>query len=69
MLEPIQWTSDGWFKALRGDLSRPMEKPGGESKRIAGYALSDEFSTDKFGLQWSFFNPQDNEMLRVKYDE
>ncbi|MFN2108975.1 MAG: hypothetical protein ACK2UI_04885 [Anaerolineae bacterium] len=46
-----------------------MEKPGGESKRIAGYALSDEFSTDKFGLQWSFFNPQDNEMLRVKYDE
>ena len=67
MLEPVQWTSDGWFRTLGGDLSRPLKKPRGGSESIAGYALSDDFSTDKFGLQWGFFNPQEDEMLRVRY--
>jgi xylan 1,4-beta-xylosidase len=31
--------------------------------------LSDDFSTDKFGFQWGFFNPQEGEMLRVKYGD
>ena len=67
LLEPVSWTSDGWFKAEGGDLSRPIRKPTG-GERIAGVALSDDFSTDKFGLQWSFFNPQEDEMTRVKYE-
>jgi len=69
LLEPVQWTSDGWFKALGGDLSRPMKKPVGGIESIAGYELSDDFSADKFGLQWSFFNPREDEMLRAKYDD
>jgi xylan 1,4-beta-xylosidase len=29
LLEPIEWTDDGWFRAKGGDLSRPMRKPAG----------------------------------------
>ncbi|WP_229491749.1 family 43 glycosylhydrolase [Massilia sp. HP4] len=24
LLEPVEWTDDGWFRALGGDLSRPL---------------------------------------------
>lgn len=27
LLDPIEWTEDGWFRALGGDLSRPIAKP------------------------------------------
>ena len=27
LLDPIEWTSDGWFRALGGDLSQPLPKP------------------------------------------
>lgn len=69
LLEPIEWTSDGWFTATGGDLSRPIKKPQGGHDGIAGFALSDDFSTNKFGLQWSFFDPQDDELARVSYGD
>ncbi|MFX8680974.1 family 43 glycosylhydrolase, partial [Acinetobacter baumannii] len=31
LLEPIEWTADGWFRAVGGDLSRPLPKPAGVS--------------------------------------
>jgi xylan 1,4-beta-xylosidase len=65
----VEWTSDGWFKALGGDLAQPMKKPEGGIEGIAGQELSDDFSTDKFGLQWSFFKPREDEMLRVEYGD
>ncbi len=69
LLEPIQWSDDGWFHAMGGDLSEPIKKPVEGVENVAGFELSDDFSTNKFGLQWSFFNPQEDEMLRVKYGE
>ena len=68
LLEPVEWTSDGWFIAKGDDLSQPLEKPKGGSEST-GFALSDDFSTNKFGVQWSFFNPQNDEMSRVHYGE
>jgi xylan 1,4-beta-xylosidase len=67
LLEPIEWTDDGWFRALGGDLSRPLAKPVKGKKGSAGFALSDDFSTDRFGVQWSFHDPQPDEMARVKF--
>ena len=29
LLEPIEWTKDGWFRARGGDLSQPIAKPAG----------------------------------------
>jgi xylan 1,4-beta-xylosidase len=67
LLEPIEWTSDGWFRAKGGTLSKPLPKPRGGRTSSAGFALSDDFSTNKFGVQWSFFNPGPDEMARVRY--
>ncbi|MGO4378172.1 family 43 glycosylhydrolase [Pseudoduganella sp. RAF19] len=69
LLEPIEWTSDGWFRARGGTLSGPLRKPKGGQSGPAGQALSDDFSTNKFGVQWSFFDPGPQEMQRARYED
>ncbi|WP_368561975.1 family 43 glycosylhydrolase [Pseudoxanthomonas sp. UTMC 1351] len=66
VMEPIEWTTDGWFRALGGDLSKPIRKPAKGTPSPAGFALSDNFSTDKFGIQWCFHDPKPDEMTRVE---
>jgi len=68
LLEPIEWTSDGWFRARGGTLAGPLRKPKGGRASPAGQALSDDFSGNKFGVQWSFFDPGPDEMRRARYD-
>ncbi|MBS0226469.1 MAG: family 43 glycosylhydrolase [Proteobacteria bacterium] len=65
LLEPIEWTPDGWFKAKGGDLSRPLRKPAHGKTGPNGMALSDDFSRDRFGVQWSFHDPRPDEMQRI----
>lgn len=65
LLEPIEWTEDGWFRTKGGDLSKPMRKPAEGKPGSAGLALSDDFSRDRFGTQWSFHDPHPDEMRRV----
>ena len=48
LLEPVEWTDDGWFRALGGDLSRPLPKPKGGRAGPAGHALSDDFKRERF---------------------
>lgn len=67
LLEPIEWTEDGWFHAKGGDLSSPMNKPRNGKAGPSGTALSDDFSSNKFGTQWAFHNPGANELARVHY--
>lgn len=69
LLEPIEWTDDGWFHAKGGDLSEPMAKPRHGKTGASGAALSDDFSQNKFGTQWAFHNPGANELARVHYDK
>lgn len=69
LLEPIEWTADGWFKAKGGDLSKPMSKPAKGESGLAGFALSDDFSNDRLGVQWSFHDPRPDEMRRVGYGD
>lgn len=66
LLEPIEWTADGWFRAKGGDLSNPIRKPAKGKPSPAGFALSDDFSTDRFGIQWAFHDPNPDEMKRVE---
>jgi xylan 1,4-beta-xylosidase len=68
LLEPIEWTPDGWFHARGGTLSKPIVKPIAVPGGASGYALSDDFSTNKFGVQWSFFNPREDEAKRARYE-
>ena len=67
LLEPIEWTDDGWFRALGGDLFQPLPMPALNKAAASGMALSDNFSRNKFGIQWCFHEPRGNEMARVKY--
>lgn len=68
LLDPVRWTGDGWFEAMGGDLSQPLPKPAG-SAVPHGMALSDDFSRDRFGLQWAFYRPDRDEMDRVRYED
>ncbi|MED5619142.1 family 43 glycosylhydrolase [Ideonella sp. BN130291] len=68
LLEPIEWTRDGWFRAKGGTLSAALPKPKGGVAGPAGQPLSDSFTGRQLGPQWSFFNPGANEMQRVRLD-
>ena len=66
LLAPVTWTKDGWFDIGGGDLSKPLPKPKGSKAGPHGIALSDDFSTDKFGVQWNFFSPSATETQRLR---
>ncbi|QTC91152.1 family 43 glycosylhydrolase [Brevundimonas goettingensis] len=66
LLDKIVWSADGWPDAVGGDLSHPMAKPANLPGQKHGMALSDDFSTDKFGVQWSFYNPGSDEGRRFR---
>ena len=68
LLEPVEWTSDGWFKAKGGGLSQPLPMPKKGRPGPSGFAKSDDFSTNKFGTQWSFYSPGPDEMKRARYE-
>ncbi|MGQ3111492.1 MAG: family 43 glycosylhydrolase [Brevundimonas sp.] len=66
LLDRIVWAEDGWPDAVGGDLSAPAPKPADLPGARHGMALSDDFSTDKFGVQWSFYNPGPDENRRFR---
>ena len=67
LLEPIEWTADGWFRARGGDLSKPLPIPKARRRSATGNPLSDDFSKSRFGVQWTFHDPAPDEMKRVKF--
>lgn len=66
LLEPIEWTADGWFRAAGGDLGSPLPMPAGGTAVPHGLALSDSFTPERFDLVWRFFKPAPGERERVK---
>jgi xylan 1,4-beta-xylosidase len=68
LLEPIEWTRDGWFRAKGGTLAAPLPMPRGGQAGPAGAALSDDFTRNRLGLQWTFFDPGPDEAQRARYD-
>jgi beta-xylosidase len=68
LLEPIEWTADGWFKARGVDPARPIAKPAGEAV-THGFAYSDDFSKDRMGVQWSFYKGTDTDRSRYRHED
>src|SRR6185503_5926841 len=64
LLDPVEWTKDGWFVPKGGDLSKPIAKPVNIPGAAHGMALSDDFATDRIGLEWAFHAPGPNENTR-----
>jgi xylan 1,4-beta-xylosidase len=68
LLEPIEWTEDGWFTRTGADVAAPIKKPGGPAVPH-GLALSDDFSTNKMGVQWSFYKGTVSDKDRYRYED
>jgi xylan 1,4-beta-xylosidase len=57
LLEPVEWTADGWIKASGYDVAQPMPTPTGGVAVARPPTMSDDFATDKIGTQWTMFRP------------
>ena len=67
LLEPIEWTADGWFRASGLNPAAPIAKPAGEPVPH-GFAYSDDFSKPRMGVQWSFYAGDEADRDRYRYD-
>lgn len=70
LLEPVDWTDDGWPVARGSDLTAPLPLPGGGSEqRPHGVALSDDFHAPAWGWRWTFDRPGADETARAAFTE
>ena len=67
LLEPLEWTDDGWFRATGGDLSDPIRKPADLPAQRRGMPLSDPLAGPALGPQWTFYAPARDEAARVRF--
>jgi xylan 1,4-beta-xylosidase len=67
LLEPVEWTDDGWFRATGGDLSDPIRKPADLPAQRRGMPLSDPLAGPALGPQWTFYAPARGEAARVRF--
>ncbi|WCM29431.1 family 43 glycosylhydrolase [Sphingomonas sp. QA11] len=69
LLDPVEWTADGWFRMKGGDLSVPIAKPKGGQALSHGQPLSDDFKTLALGRKWNFFKPGPREGARARVEK
>ena len=67
LLEPATWTADGWLTATGIDMSKPIPMPKGQAVPH-GFAFSDDFSTNKMGRQWNFYDGDNTDTSRYRYE-
>lgn len=59
LLEPVEWTKDGWFKIPDGiKTDKPILKPYTQNT-VSTFTLSDSFSGNTLQPQWKFFGEYD----------
>ena len=59
LLEPVEWTKDGWFKIPEYiKTENPIKRPYAKASKTT-FTLSDDFSGKSLGLQWKFFGEFD----------
>ncbi|MEO7049738.1 MAG: family 43 glycosylhydrolase [Ferruginibacter sp.] len=59
LLEPVEWTKDGWFKIPTGiKADKPIQKPYATSIKSI-FSLSDNFKEKVLQPQWKFFGEYD----------
>ncbi len=59
LLQPVEWTSDGWFKTPSGiQTDKPIKKPALEESKST-YSLNDNFDGNALKPHWKFFGEYD----------
>ncbi len=66
LLEPVRWGADGWPVPMGGDLSLPIRKPVDLGPQPHGHRLSDDFTSDRMGTLWAFYDPAADEAQRLR---
>ncbi|RZI98090.1 MAG: xylan 1,4-beta-xylosidase [Rubrivivax sp.] len=66
LLQPIEWGRDGWFRTRASALGRPQRKPRWAQPCPGLPPLSDDFSGQRIGRQWSFFDAGPRELQRAR---
>ena len=55
LLQPVEWTSDGWYKTPEGvKTDEPLKRPAGK-KSDAAFSLSDDFDGPALKAHWKFY--------------
>ncbi|WP_422933291.1 family 43 glycosylhydrolase [Sinomonas sp. P47F7] len=67
LLEPMEWTADGWPLATGGDLSEPLHAPNGP-RSDGGLPGSGPIDERWFGPRMTFFKPGRGYLDRIRFD-
>ncbi|GAA3756859.1 family 43 glycosylhydrolase [Microbacterium kribbense] len=67
LLEPIEWTEDGWPMAPAADLGLALPKPAGAGTPRALPGPDDDFKAPAWGQRWVFDNPAGDERRRARF--
>jgi len=65
LLEPIEWTADGWWRRRGADVAGPIPMPRGGEAVPHGLPLSDDFGAAELAPQWSFHRGDAEDAARV----
>jgi len=70
LLEPFEWTADGWPLARGEAAAEPMRKPLPTAAIEAhGQPLSDDFHHDRLGTHLAFFQPKEDYLSRARFQD
>jgi xylan 1,4-beta-xylosidase len=58
LLQPVEWTNDGWFKIAKGTTDKPIKRPAGTTSKPT-FSLNDDFSGKSLKPHWKFFGEYD----------
>jgi beta-xylosidase len=65
LLQPMEWTKDGWFKTAEGiKTDDPIKRPLNISTKPS-FSLSDSFDGNKLKPHWKFFGEYDSNRYRL----
>jgi xylan 1,4-beta-xylosidase len=64
LLEPVEWTSDGWFKIPPGTTAEGAIKRPSAVSYPSSFTLSDKFEGNTLQPQWKFFGEYDTSRFR-----
>ena len=65
LLEPVEWTKDGWFKIPDSiHTDKPIKRPVKATSK-SSFSLNDDFSGSNLKAQWQFFKEYDTSRFHI----
>ena len=64
LLEPVEWTRDGWFKIPAGTTAEGAIKRPSAASYPSSFTLNDKFEGNTLQPQWKFFGEYDTSRFR-----